>query len=173
MNLTVSKQVEVGIGRFIFTAERMSAVHFLPPILITRWSLSCTYVRFAQLWRPTSWFLIYVQNVSVWVCVFFSKWSFLSSVLTGLDTNYWLTFKSFAFWKHSYSILFKNLLVFIIWAVFVLFHILFKLFPCSHSTTFPYISFSNWCCYLLRLYIVSVREIIINHWQNDTGGKRT
>jgi hypothetical protein len=36
MNLTVSKQVEVGIGRFIFTAERMSAVHFLPPILITR-----------------------------------------------------------------------------------------------------------------------------------------
>jgi hypothetical protein len=36
MNLTVSKQVEVGIGRFIFTAERMPAVHFLPPILITR-----------------------------------------------------------------------------------------------------------------------------------------
>jgi hypothetical protein len=36
MNLTVSKQVEVGIGRFIFTEERMSAVHFLPPILITR-----------------------------------------------------------------------------------------------------------------------------------------
>jgi hypothetical protein len=36
MNLTVSKQVEVGIGRFIFTAERMFAVHFLPPILITR-----------------------------------------------------------------------------------------------------------------------------------------
>ena len=36
MNLTVSKQVEVGFGRFIFTQERMSAVHFLPPILITR-----------------------------------------------------------------------------------------------------------------------------------------
>jgi hypothetical protein len=36
MNLTVRKQAEVGIGWFIFTKERMSAVHFLPPILITR-----------------------------------------------------------------------------------------------------------------------------------------
>jgi hypothetical protein len=133
MNQTVSKQVEVGIGRFIFTAERMSAVHFLPPILITRWSLSSTNLPFAQLWRPTSWFLIYVQNVPVWVCVcvcvcvFFSKWSFLSLVLTELVANHWLALKSFAFWKHSYSILYKYLLIFIIW---VLLH--FFIFYLSH-----------------------------------------
>jgi hypothetical protein len=66
------------------------------------------------------------------------------------------------------------LFIFIIWALFVLFHILFKIFPYSHSTIFPLdISFSIWCCYLLRLYVVGVREIIINHWQNDTGGKKT
>jgi hypothetical protein len=36
MNLTVANKVEVGIGRFIFTEERMSAVYFLPPILMSR-----------------------------------------------------------------------------------------------------------------------------------------
>jgi hypothetical protein len=36
MNLTVSRKVEVGIGRFILTAERVPAVYFLPPILNTR-----------------------------------------------------------------------------------------------------------------------------------------
>lgn len=36
MNLTVGNKVEVGIGRYIFTQERMSAVYFLPPIVVTR-----------------------------------------------------------------------------------------------------------------------------------------
>jgi hypothetical protein len=36
MNQTISKKVEVGIGRFILTEKRVSAVYFLPPILISR-----------------------------------------------------------------------------------------------------------------------------------------
>jgi hypothetical protein len=36
MNLTISKKVEVGIGRFILTEDRVAAVFFLPPILNSR-----------------------------------------------------------------------------------------------------------------------------------------
>jgi hypothetical protein len=36
MNLTISKKVEVGIGMFILTEDRVAAVYFLPPILNSR-----------------------------------------------------------------------------------------------------------------------------------------
>ncbi|PNF35911.1 hypothetical protein B7P43_G06973 [Cryptotermes secundus] len=39
MNLTISKKVEVGIGMFILTEERVPAVYFLPPILNSRMSV--------------------------------------------------------------------------------------------------------------------------------------
>ncbi|XP_069704868.1 glutamate receptor ionotropic, kainate 3-like [Periplaneta americana] len=39
MNLTADNKVEVGVGRFIFTDERMSVVSLLPPILISTMSV--------------------------------------------------------------------------------------------------------------------------------------
>jgi hypothetical protein len=156
----------------------MFAVHFLPPILITRWSLHSTNLLFIQ---PVGFLFMYRMClygcvcVCVCVCVI-AKLRFLSLYLTQLDDNYWLTIKSFVFWKHLYSILFKYLLIFII-RVFVIFHILFKLFPYSRSSIFPLnIYFSNLRHYLIRLCIVGVRDyykpLAEWHWRGENLSNR-